>query len=175
MVFQLSRLIPEANVAGFTQQSEFLSFCEAQRPDLVFLDMEMPNTTGLEVAAQIKSLVGNIIFVTAHSEYSLAAFDTAIDYILKPVSPKRLEQSLEKVARLQPVGLYKEQSIKIPIKGSFEESLSSRFSRIHKSIIIRKDAVKSISWGSKIMVYLIDGFSVEASKSRMEKSDWDAN
>jgi len=212
MVFQLSRLIPEATVCGFTQPKEFLSFCETQSPDLVFLDMEMPNTTGLEVAAQVKALVGNIIFVTAHSEYSLAAFDTAIDYILKPVSPKRLEQSLEKVARLQPVGLYKEQSIKIPIKGSFheipeskinslrgqrnytevvmstgekhlvartlksfEESLSSRFSRIHKSIIIRKDAVKSISWGSKIMVYLVDGFSVEASKSRMEKSDWDAN
>lgn len=210
MVFQLSRLIPEATVCGFTQPKEFLDFCETQSPDLVFLDMEMPNTTGLEVAAQIKASVGNIIFVTAHSEYSLAAFDTAVDYILKPVSPKRLEQSLEKVAGLRPVGQYKDQTIKIPIKGtfhevpeskinslrgqrnytevvltngekhlvartlkSFEGALSGRFRRIHKSIIIRKDAVKSISWGPKIIVDLIDGYSVEGSKNRMEKSDWD--
>ena len=210
MVFQLTKLIPGAEVIGFTQAKAFVEYCENVGPDLVFLDMEMPNTTGLEVAAQVKSMVGNIIFVTAHSEYSLAAFDTAIDYILKPVSPKRLEQSLNKVAELRPVGLYKELSIKIPIKGSFhevpeskinslrgqrnytevvmstgekhlvartlksfEESLSSRFSRIHKSIIIRKDAVKSISWGPKIIVDLIDGFTVEASKNRMEKSEWD--
>lgn len=210
MVFQLYKLIPEAEVNGFTHANQFIEYCDNVGPDLVFLDMEMPNATGLEVAAKIKSMVGNIIFVTAHSEYSLAAFDTAVDYILKPVSPKRLEQSLEKVAGLRPVGLYKEQSIKIPIKGSFhevpesrinslrgqrnytevvlsngekhlvartlksfEEALSNRFSRIHKSIIIRKDAVKSISWAPKIIVELIDGFAVEASKNRMEKSDWD--
>ncbi|MGB0311730.1 MAG: LytR/AlgR family response regulator transcription factor [Schleiferiaceae bacterium] len=209
MVFQLSKLLPQANVEGFTQHKPFVQWCEEHCPEMVFLDMEMPGANGLEVAQSIKPMVGNIVFVTAHTEYSLEAFDTAVDYVLKPVSPKRLAQSLKKIAELKPVGTFEELRIKIPIKGSFhslseskinilqgqrnytevilnngerhlvartlksfEEGLSQRFARIHKSVIVRRDAVKRIDWGSKILVHMTGGEVLEASKSRMNESDW---
>lgn len=209
MVFQLSKLLPQAAVEGFTQHKPFIQWCEEHRPEMVFLDMEMPGANGLEVAKSIKAMVGNIVFVTAHTEYSLEAFDTAVDYVLKPVSPKRLAQSLKKIAELKPVGTFEEVRIKIPIKGSFhslpeskinilqgqrnytelilnngerhlvartlksfEEGLSHRFARIHKSVIVRRDAVKRIDWGSKILVHVMDGEVLEASKSRMKEADW---
>ena len=69
----------------------FVEWCKEESPALV-LDMEMPGALGLEVAKKIKVYVGNIVFVTAHSHYSLEAFETAVDYILKPVIKSRLQK-----------------------------------------------------------------------------------
>ena len=93
MVFQLEKLLPNAEVKGFTQYREFELWCENNTPELVFLDMEMPQAMGLDVAKRIQADVGNIVFVTAHSHYSLEAFETAVDYILKPISPKAFAAS----------------------------------------------------------------------------------
>jgi len=121
MVFQLEKLLPNAEVKGFTQYREFELWCENNAPELVFLDMEMPHAMGLDVAKRIQPDVGNIVFVTAHSHYSLEAFETAVDYILKPITPKRLEQALVKVESLVPVKVRREQKIKLLLKGTFRE------------------------------------------------------
>ena len=110
-----------AEVKGFTQYREFELWCENNAPELVFLDMEMPHAMGLDVAKRIQPDVGNIVFVTAHSHYSLEAFETAVDYILKPITPKRLEQALAKVESLVPVKVSQEQKIKLLLKGTFRE------------------------------------------------------
>jgi len=63
-------------------------------PDLVFLDIQMPGMTGFELLEQIDSSI-QIIFVTAFDEYALRAFEVnALDYLLKPISPARLAESL---------------------------------------------------------------------------------
>jgi DNA-binding LytR/AlgR family response regulator len=79
---------------------------EALRPDVVFLDIRMPGLTGLEAAREIVTLPswsGEIVFVTAYDEYAVAAFEQgALDYLLKPVEPERLAQTVQRVkARLQ--------------------------------------------------------------------------
>jgi len=121
MVFQLEKLLPQAEVKGFTQYREFELWCENNAPELVFLDMEMPLAMGLDVAKRIQPDVGNIVFVTAHSHYSLEAFETAVDYILKPITPKRLQQALAKVESLVPVKVQQELKIKLLLKGTFRE------------------------------------------------------
>ena len=121
MVFQLEKLLPQAEVKGFTQYREFELWCENNPPELVFLDMEMPHAMGLDVAKRIQPDVGNIVFVTAHSHYSLEAFETAVDYILKPITPKRLQQALAKVESLVPVKVQQELKIKLLLKGTFRE------------------------------------------------------
>jgi two-component system LytT family response regulator len=83
--------------------------------------MEMPHAMGLDIAKRIQPDVGNIVFVTAHSHYSLEAFETAVDYILKPITPKRLKQALAKVEALVPVKVQQEQKIKLLLKGTFRE------------------------------------------------------
>lgn len=80
--------------------------CLRERPDIVFLDIRMPGLTGLEAAAQIAEEASDlplIVFVTAYDEYALAAFEAqAVDYLLKPVQPARLAQTVQRLqARLQ--------------------------------------------------------------------------
>jgi two-component system LytT family response regulator len=66
-------------------------------PDLVFLDIQMPGCSGMEVAASLKSPRPQIIFCTAYDEYAVEAFELhAVDYLLKPVSRARLVKAIER-------------------------------------------------------------------------------
>ena len=72
------------------------------RPDVLFLDVQMPGLTGFEVARRLieADLLPHLIFVTAFDQYAIEAFSVnAVDYLLKPVDPDRLEQALAKVRR----------------------------------------------------------------------------
>ena len=70
----------------------------ADRPDLVFLDIQMPEVSGLDVAASLAAPAPAIVFVTAFDQYAVAAFDAnAIDYLLKPYDLARLQRALERV------------------------------------------------------------------------------
>ncbi len=77
--------------------AEAVEMIDAQKPDLVFLDIQMPGFTGFEVLQQI-SHQPNIIFTTAYEEYALKAFETfSVDYLLKPIRQERLDAALEKL------------------------------------------------------------------------------
>jgi two-component system response regulator LytT len=72
------------------------------KPDLLFLDVQMPGLTGFEVARRLvqADVPSQIVFVTAFDQYAIDAFTVnAVDYLLKPVDLDRLEQTLEKVRR----------------------------------------------------------------------------
>ena len=100
---------PELQVLALAPNGvEALRLAEVERPDVVFLDVRMPGLTGLEVAAELADrlhdgeAVPYIVFVTAYDEYALKAFDlAAFDYLLKPLNPERLAQTVERLqARL---------------------------------------------------------------------------
>lgn len=66
-------------------------------PDVIFLDMQMPGKTGLELIEEVSALP-DVVFVTAHDEYAIKAFEVnAFDYLLKPVSPERLAETIKKI------------------------------------------------------------------------------
>jgi two-component system LytT family response regulator len=69
------------------------------RPELVFLDIQMPGKSGFEVLEALDdNIAPDVIFTTAYDEYALKAFDfDAIDYLLKPIEPQRLEQAIRKL------------------------------------------------------------------------------
>jgi two-component system LytT family response regulator len=70
---------------------------EELQPDIIFLDIQMPDLTGFEVIEQL-SYKPNIIFTTAYEQYAIKAFETfSIDYLLKPIREDRLQQSIEKL------------------------------------------------------------------------------
>jgi two-component system, LytTR family, response regulator len=77
---------------------EAVSLIERERPDLAFLDLQMPELDGLGVVRVLKRKhMPLVVFVTAYEEYALRAFElNAVDYLLKPVSPARLGESLER-------------------------------------------------------------------------------
>ena len=81
---------------------EALSTIDKLQPDLVFLDVQMPGLTGFEVARQLvdDGPPSHIIFVTAFDRHAIEAFEVnAVDYLLKPVDPARLEIALQRARR----------------------------------------------------------------------------
>lgn len=75
---------------------EALTLISTLKPDLVFLDIQMPELTGIELVKQLKN-PPYIIFVTAYDKYAINAFElNSLDYILKPYSNKRFKESLER-------------------------------------------------------------------------------
>jgi len=66
-------------------------------PELIFLDIQMPGKTGFEMLAELDR-TPNVIFTTAYDEYALKAFEVnALDYLLKPIEPKRLADAIQKL------------------------------------------------------------------------------
>jgi two-component system, LytTR family, response regulator len=84
-------------IAEANSGKEAIQKIEKLRPDLIFLDIQMPDLTGFEVIEQL-SEKPNIIFTTAYEQYAVKAFETfSIDYLLKPIKEERLQQSIEKL------------------------------------------------------------------------------
>jgi len=91
-------------IGKFQLVSEAIAQSEGMQPDLIFLDIEMPETNGLAAAAALLAVFpdADIVYVTAHHQYAVDAFDTkAIGYLLKPVAKHRLVTTLERHAELR--------------------------------------------------------------------------
>jgi two-component system, LytTR family, response regulator AlgR len=98
---------PNASVVGeAANAAEAMKMLRAQDIDLVLLDIHMPGGDGMALAQQLALMPAPaaVVFVTAHAEHALAAFDVqAADYLTKPVRLERLRQALQKVERLRQV------------------------------------------------------------------------
>jgi len=102
---RLSRLLKESErvevVGTSTDPEKALSSITHEPIDVVFLDIEMPGMTGLELAEKLPDQTA-IIFTTAYNEYALKAFTVnSIDYLLKPIEPAQLERAISKLERLR--------------------------------------------------------------------------
>jgi len=91
-------------VVGEAENAEqALALIQAQQPDLLFLDVQMPGKTGFELIEEIKGEMPRIIFTTAYDEFALRAFEVnALDYLMKPITPDRFVAALSRV-REEPV------------------------------------------------------------------------
>ncbi len=98
---KLEKLWPELSVVGEAEHGvAAVELICALKPTVAFLDIRMPELTGLEVATQIAeaSPDTHIVFVTAFHEYAVAAFDRgAVDYVLKPIAEDRLITTIERL------------------------------------------------------------------------------
>ncbi len=76
---------------------EAIAQIESLQPDLVFLDIQMPDMTGFEVLEKLR-YKPNIIFTTAYEQYAIKAFENfSVDYLLKPIKEERLQQAIQKL------------------------------------------------------------------------------
>lgn len=116
------------------------------KPDLVFLDINMPGMNGFDMIKHLDE-IPRVIFVTAYDEYAIKAFEVnALDYIMKPVDPERLKEAVQKLT-------------------NEDDFISSQ-----QSLISRKDRVLSVN----DRVFIKDGekcWFIELSKVRMMESD----
>jgi two-component system, LytTR family, response regulator len=89
---------PEVEVVDEAANAEEgIAKIESQQPDLIFLDIQMPGKSGFDMLAQLEKSP-QVIFTTAYDEFALKAFEVnALDYLLKPIEPKRLADAVQKL------------------------------------------------------------------------------
>jgi two-component system LytT family response regulator len=84
-------------VAEAANANEGIEKIDSFAPELIFLDIQMPGKTGFDMLAEMDR-TPNVIFTTAYDEYALKAFEVnALDYLLKPIEPKRLADAIQKL------------------------------------------------------------------------------
>ena len=104
LAWELEAAEPRCEVlATFTDSSLAVHQLARLAPDLLFLDIEMPQLNGFELLTRLETLgtrTPNVIFTTAYSDYAVKAFKySAVDYLLKPVDREELEKALRRVPR----------------------------------------------------------------------------
>lgn len=88
-------------VGGAANADEAIEAIKEKKPDLIFLDIQMPGKTGFELLEELDE-VPLVIFVTAYDDYAIEAFKiNALDYLLKPVEPKLLSAAIDKVFNMK--------------------------------------------------------------------------
>ncbi len=95
----IEKFAPQVKVLGEgVNAKEGIDLVRAVDPDLVFLDIEMPGQSGIEMLQQLQEINFSVVFVTAFNQYAVDAFRLgAIDYLLKPVDPEDLKRAIERV------------------------------------------------------------------------------
>lgn len=96
----LKEVIPSAAVTGFTDADEAIEFAKANRVALAFLDIELRNTSGLDLCRSLLEINPhtNVVYLTAYPDYSLDAWNTgACGFMLKPITAEGIREQLEKL------------------------------------------------------------------------------
>ena len=96
----LENVVPNAMIAGFNRPREAVEYAKANRVDLAILDIELGNTSGLDLCRTLLEInpCTNVVYLTAYPDYSLDAWDTdACGFILKPLTPEGLVKQLKKL------------------------------------------------------------------------------
>ena len=146
---KVKEFCPEAEIVLY-QSGEELLLAES-RPDILFLDIQMPKKSGMEVARELRKDGGKtiLIFITAIEEYVFQAFDVgAFHYLVKPLSSDKFEEVLKKAIKQ-----YEEMNRKMPEKE--EKYLIIKNSGIHTKVLL-KDIVYAEVYNRKIILHKMD-------------------
>lgn len=104
---ELTELLEETGkievIAQASNAIEGLKFINQLKPDVVFLDIQMPQITGIELLGMLDpDTMPKVVFVTAYDEFAIQAFeDNAFDYLLKPVDTQRLDKTVRRLLKSQ--------------------------------------------------------------------------
>lgn len=94
--------------------AEGLSLVDARRPDVIFLDIEMPLLNGFEMLSRL-TYMPLVVFATAYDQYAIRAFEEhSIDYLLKPIEADRLERTIQKIRSIVELGTRSESANSFP-------------------------------------------------------------
>jgi two-component system, LytTR family, response regulator len=97
----LERHCPQVQVVGIASNADAArELAGSVQPDVIFLDIQMPGKSGLDLLSELGNYTFEVVFVTAYNEYMLQAFQfSAADYILKPVDEDRLVEAVDRVSK----------------------------------------------------------------------------
>lgn len=150
-------------VAECRSGTEAIAAIHQHRPDLIFLDIQMRDMSGFDVLFQLKEEEQPlIIFVTAHSQYALRAFEVfAFDYLLKPLREDRFERSVNKA--LEELGKRIHYTIpdSIQKKNSRQKAPSTLTHDSFLTLPVKQNGKITLLWQSQIICIIAAGYYVE--------------
>lgn len=142
------------------------------KPDLVFLDVELGDGTGMSLLSHFEEITFDVIFITAHNKYAVDAFRlSAIDFLLKPINPEELVRAVQKVIEK------KEQSIVFSQLKILNENYKSAISAERKIVlkdldsiffVKTKDIIRCESEGAYTTFHLLNKEKIIISKTIKE-------
>lgn len=154
----------------FRNGREALQFLSTNKIDMVFLDIEMPNTNGIEVAHRLtEELNGNsiIIFTTAYNQYAIRAFEAqALDYLLKPFDEVRFAQALNRAKRQ--IDLQSQDQLHSKITTLYEDFKKSKTPQIHEFIVKEKGLELSIKTHEIVVIEASGVYAVLITKQQQK-------
>lgn len=150
----LERHVPSVTVKGMAGSvKEALVEVERLKPDIVFLDIEMPNENGFAFLEKVPELNFDVVFVTAYDHYALKAFKfSAVDYLLKPVDIDELKSAVERITNKRKSN---SNNVKVLMENKGQPgiankkivlSLSDQFLFVELKDIIRLEAEDYYTW-----------------------------
>ena len=140
---------------------ETLNALNKQRVDIILLDIQMPEISGIELLDTIQKKNVKVIMVTAYSNYAIETYnyDLVIDYLLKPIKFARFVKALEKVKKI--IRLEKNETLQKFEKNTTIENSNSTYFCVREGKIIHKITHESLlyiqSYGNYIKLFLSDG------------------
>lgn len=116
----IERFTEDLRVVGeFTRAADAIPVIEHERPEVVFLDIDMPEMNGFDMLDRLSWKNFHLVFTTAHQEYGLKALkNNAVDYLLKPINPKELQLSIARIKQ-------KFEDRNITLRFSYEELMTA--------------------------------------------------
>ncbi len=169
LVRLLASAWPELEIVAQARNGrETIDLFEKHKPDICFLDVQMPGKSGVEAAQQVGRRA-HLVFVTAFVEYAIQAFDSgALDYLVKPVEPSRLAETVsrlkERVRGAQPALNTDELIQKLAEKLNPEASKTLKWVRASVGSTVRLIAVEDIDYFRADEKYTTVAYRDEAGK-----------
>ena len=163
----LQRYCPDVQVVGTAQTVESaIELINRIKPELVFLDIALPDGQGFQVLEDVEFTEFEVIFTTAYDQYALKAFDfSALDYLLKPISTEKLQQAVDHYSKIRKEANFGDRV------SVLREGLSSRNERIILSsmdgfdVYKIADIIRCEANGSYTTFYIKNGQRIVTSKT----------
>jgi two-component system LytT family response regulator len=176
-ISDLLKLIPNniELVAEAENVSTGIAAINKHQPDLILLDINMPDGTGFDLLKKLDNPNFKIIFITAYEEYAVKAFEfSAIDYLLKPVDPKKLFDAINKAHQL-----VEQENVSLKLNALFanlENSATENKKLVLKTaeniyIVNTNDIIRCESDGGYTQFYIIDGKKILVSRNLKDFED----
>jgi two-component system LytT family response regulator len=165
--YALKKYCPDVElIASFTSSMEALDKIPGLSPDVLFVDVEMPQLNGFELVEKLATIHCQVIFTTAYNEFALKAFRvSALDYLLKPIDSDELKAAVEKLKALNRNENHSVEALLDYIKGQKQISKISISTEKGIHFIDDDEVIYCLSTGPYTVFYLTGGQEVVCSKS----------
>lgn len=169
MEWLLQTYCPQVEIAAMcTSAQQGIEAINKHKPDVVFLDIEMPVMNGFDMLEQFDDLFFDVVFCTAYDQFALRAFKySALNYLLKPVDPEELKNTVQRIEKFKAVPTREQFNLLLQNLKNTEKTTPQRIALTHNDGLIFVPTVEIVfceAESNYTKVHLTDGKKIMVSK-----------